>query len=266
MELHGENEFKIRGYNNAVYNIERITDPLKDMTLKELENVNGIGKSIAARIHELIDTNEIAILEDLITQTPEGVVEMMNIKGLGTKKIRSLWQELDVTTIDQLQTSMNEGRLDTLKGFGGKVQDNIRNTIKFYLESKSKTHFSIAESFGNQIIAMLEKEIPSARISITGEVRRKMEVVNTISLLIGINKFFEIPKQLGNDPQFNEAPGSSPFVWRGTYSDCPVPIEIHLCDPDSYYSTLLTTTVLRHISLFKHQIPQLQAANYRDGI
>ena len=90
MELHGENEFKIRSYTNAIYNIERITEPLEKKSLEELEKVNGIGKSIAARIDELVQKGSIPMLEQLITQTPEGVAEMMNIKGLGTKKIRSL--------------------------------------------------------------------------------------------------------------------------------------------------------------------------------
>jgi DNA polymerase (family 10) len=242
MELHGENEFKIRGYNNAIYNIERITDPLEGMSIKELENVNGIGKSIAARIHELIDTGKITILEDLITQTPEGVAEMMNVKGLGTKKIRSLWQELDITTIDQLQTSMDEGRLDTLKGFGGKVQDNIRKTIKFYLDSRTKIHFSDGHLFSIEIIEKLTSIFPSASISTTGDIRRKLEVLDIISLLVGDDNFFKLPSLIREDPLFTENDDSSPFVWRGTYSDCPIPIEIHLCDPGTYYSRLMTTT------------------------
>jgi len=242
MELHGENEFKIRGYNNAIYNIERITDPLEGMSIKELENVNGIGKSIAARIYELFDTGKITILEEMIAQTPGGVVEMMNIKGLGTKKIRSLWQELDITTIDQLRSSMDEGRLDTLKGFGGKVQDNIRKTIKFYLESKSKIHFSDGHLFSIEIIKKLESKLPSATISTTGEMRRKLEVLDIISLLVGEDQFYKLPGLLREDPLFTENSHSSPYVWRGTYSDCPIPVEIYLCDPGSYYSRLLITT------------------------
>ena len=242
MELHGENEFKIRGYNNAVYNIERITDPLEEKGLAELEKVNGIGKSIAAKIHELTDTGKVAVLEDLIAQTPEGIIEMMNIKGLGTKKIRSLWQELDITTIDQLELALQNGSLDTLKGFGGKVQDKISDTIDFYLDSKTKTHYATAELYYDQISKLLSDQFPEATISSTGSMRRKMEVVSILSMVIGNAHPEKLNAYLQRDPLFTEKENSSPFLWKGSFSDCPVPVEIHISSSNDFESTLFLST------------------------
>ena len=242
LELHGENEFKIKGYNNAIYNIERITDPLEAMSLKELENVNGIGKSIAAKIFELLQNEKIAVLEDLISKTPEGVVEMMNIKGLGTKKIRTLWQELDIISVDQLQSAIKKGLISNLKGFGGKVLENIDHATQFYLQSKSKTHYSKAEAFYLEIESLIMTKYPDIQISPTGELRRRMEVISKISLVVGRGNFNEIHQLVSTGSNFVESEGASPFTLRGTFKDCPVPIEIFLCDPDKFFLTLFITT------------------------
>ena len=90
MELHDENEFKVRSYRNAIYNIERLPEPLDALDLKDLEKVNGIGKSIASKIHELNTHGIMETKEDLIKITPPGILEMLKIKGLGLKKIKTI--------------------------------------------------------------------------------------------------------------------------------------------------------------------------------
>jgi len=136
MELHDENEFKVRSYRNAIYNIERLPEPLEVLELKELEKVNGIGKSIASKIYELNSTGKIETSENLVKITPPGILEMLNVKGIGLKKIKTMWQILGITSIAELQQAINTDKVRNLKGFGSKIQEKFGEIIQYYLSKR----------------------------------------------------------------------------------------------------------------------------------
>ncbi|RZL36670.1 MAG: DNA polymerase/3'-5' exonuclease PolX, partial [Pedobacter sp.] len=96
MELHEENPFKIKSVANAYFKVDKLPFSLKDKPVEEIDKIEGIGKSLAAKIIELLQTGELKELNDIISQTPEGVVEMLGIKGIGPKKILIIWRTLGI--------------------------------------------------------------------------------------------------------------------------------------------------------------------------
>ena len=117
MELHGENPFKIRSYYSAFNTIRRFPDPIVDLEREDLLSIKGIGQAIADKIHELRDTGELQTLNRYLDKTPTGIVEMINIKGLGPKRLSILWKNLGIETPGELMYACSENRLVEFKRF-----------------------------------------------------------------------------------------------------------------------------------------------------
>ena len=118
MELNGENSYRIKSYSNAYRILRGVTEPLDDMTLVDLKQIKGIGDAIGQKIIELQQDGKMKMLEEYRATTPTGIVQLLDIKGLGIKKIKLLWEELEIQSPGELLYACNENRLVTLKGFG----------------------------------------------------------------------------------------------------------------------------------------------------
>jgi len=242
MELHDENEFKVRSYRNAIYNIERTADPLENLDLSELEKVNGIGKSIAAKIHDLNTIGKLEVYDDLVKITPPGILEMMSIKGLGLKKIKTMWQILGITNIQELQEAIDAEKVKNLKGFGSKIQEKFGEVIQYYLSNKTKLHFSKAEKIANALIKQLTAKSFIISAEVTGEIRRKTEVVSIISIII---KTMDKSSCIGllkkiEDLEINDESG--PFRIQGILNASQTPFEIFISHPDDFERDLMIST------------------------
>src|SRR4051794_24738625 len=102
MDIHGENAFKTKAYAAAAFALEKLPQPVSDLAKEKIAGIRGVGESAGKKVVELLETGELAALQELLTQTPEGVLEMMNIKGLGPKKIHTLWKGLHISSIEDL--------------------------------------------------------------------------------------------------------------------------------------------------------------------
>src|SRR5438105_3865682 len=130
LELKGENPFKSRAYINAARALESMSEPLDKVIAEErLSEVDGIGESIQKKICELVTTGKLGYYEELRAATPPGLVAMLEIPGVGPKKIKALHDELGIETIEQLEQACKEGKVAKLKGFGEKTQQNICDGI-----------------------------------------------------------------------------------------------------------------------------------------
>src|SRR5437016_13758017 len=126
LELKGENPFKSRAYLNAARALEGLSEPLDKVIAEErLDQVNGIGESIQKKICEIVTTGKLAYYEELKAATPPGLVLMLEIPGMGPKKIKALHDQLGIQTIEQLEQACKEGEVAKLKGFGEKTAANI---------------------------------------------------------------------------------------------------------------------------------------------
>jgi DNA polymerase (family 10) len=185
MELHGENKFKIRSYSSAYINIRKQPEPLLEKSQSELEAIKGIGKSTASKIRELADKGAMDAILKMEEKTPEGVREMLQIKGFGAKKVGVIWKELEVETIGELLYACNENRLVELKGFGQKTQADLKSKLEYFEKSRDKFRYGDLEADAMAIIDHLKTQLPDARIELTGEMRRRCNIINRIEILLG---------------------------------------------------------------------------------
>ncbi len=111
MEVHGENSFRSKTYSIAAYKIEQLTVELQTLSKEKIFAINGIGNAIGNKILEIIDTGKMKMLQELLSKTPEGIMEMMKIKGIGPKKIFIIWKEMGIENIGELLYACHENRL-----------------------------------------------------------------------------------------------------------------------------------------------------------
>ncbi len=188
MELHEVNPFKIKSIANAAFKVDKLPFKIADKPYDELEKVDGIGKSIAGKLVELLTTGSIVELQELLDATPPGIVEMLSIKGIGPKKIAIIWHELGIENTGELYYACNENRLVEAKGFGLKTQDEIRKVIEFRMANTGKFLYAQVEASANDLLKKLTGLIGGSRIEICGEFRRRCEIINELCFVIGNDK------------------------------------------------------------------------------
>ncbi len=183
MELHGENQFKTKSYTNAYLTLRKLPDELDGKTEAELNEIPGIGKAIAAKIRELLDTGEMATLNKYLELTPEGIREMLDIRGFGAKKILTIWKELGIETIGELHYACTENRLVELKGFGLKTQAQLQEQLEYFMESRGYSLYAYIKPDADELLNILRKRYMDNTFILVGEIARKLPVVSNIEIL-----------------------------------------------------------------------------------
>ncbi len=178
MDIHGENPFKIKSYAAASFSIDKLTEDLSVIPREKILSIKGIGPSIGKQIIEILDTGELPQLHEIIGKTPPGVIEMLRIKGLGPKKISTVWKEMEIESIGELMYACNENRLMLYKGFGEKTQNNIRDTISFYLRSQGSFLFAEVEGYVLSVHKNLRESFHGQLLAVTGSFRRQLEIID----------------------------------------------------------------------------------------
>jgi len=214
MELHDENPFKTRAVSNAAFKLNKLRYNFEGKSKEDIENIEGIGKGISSKILDLINTNQTPELDELLEKTPPGIIEILNIKGLGPKKVRQLWKELDIESVGELLYACNENRLTTLKGFGEKTQNQIKQNIEFSLSNRDKYHYAALEEVMNDFITLLIETEGGIQAALCGEMARKCELIEKLEVLID--------RDLQKD-------------YAEVLKGIPLPIEFHICKPDEFF-------------------------------
>ena len=184
MDIHGDNSFKARIYGAAAFNIEKLPMQLADTPREKISAIKGIGDSTAKKITEMLDTGELGVLNEMIVKTPPGVIEMLNIKGIGPKKIQTIWKEMGIESIGELLYACNENRLTLYKGFGGKTQQNVQEAIEFYQSQQGHFLYAEAEVIFPQINGYLQKLFSPETVHVTGAYRRQALTIEEMDFVI----------------------------------------------------------------------------------
>jgi DNA polymerase (family 10) len=184
MDIHGENSFKSKTYSIAAYKIDQLTVDLYTLSEETIFKLNGINEAIGKKILEILSSGKMKILEDLILKTPEGIFEMLKIKGLGPKKISIMWNEMGIENIGELLYACNENRLLLYKGFGKKTQENVIESIEFYLRQQGSFLFAQIEHLANDLLNLLQKLFSSGEIKISGDFVRHAETLDTLEYVM----------------------------------------------------------------------------------
>jgi DNA polymerase (family 10) len=225
MELHGENAFKIRGYQSAINSIEREGKPLANLNLDELQKFPAIGKGIAEAILSIQEAGSHELLDKLLEQTPKGILEILEIKGLGPKKIKTLWKELNITSTHELMEACQSGQVAKIKGFGQKTQDSIIQALEYKASNQGKWLYADIVQTAKALFNRLTESLAKDKVAIVGSFEMEAEIIEGLTFLIGSDD----PK--GSLATINKVDGikqdkskMSPYRWEGQLEE----LEIHL--------------------------------------
>lgn len=196
MDIHGENAFKAKSYASAAFALEKLPQEVASLPKEKIATIRGIGESVGSKIWELVQTGELQALQQLIAATPEGVLQMMNIKGLGPKKIFTLWKENNIDNIDALKEACQQNTIAALKGFGEKTQQSILAAINFQESNAGRYLYAQIEPFAEALHEKLESAFKEESFTLTGAYRRQMDVIESLEWItttsIGdLKKFFD---------------------------------------------------------------------------
>jgi DNA polymerase (family 10) len=243
MELHGENDFKVKSYQSAIFNLERFDRSLAVMNADELQKIEGIGKSLAQSIYQINEQGSFELFDDLSSITPEGILEMIQLSGFGPKKIKVIWVELGIDNLEDLLIACNENKVAGLKGFGDKTQVKLKEAVEFKLSWRGYIHYREAETLAQYIIEELKSIDGVYDVSVTSETRRKVEVIKPLEILVAIeNKAKIIQYVMKNEAFLLDKKNSGPVSLKFLY--IPLKAEIHLIftSKDQFVNDLFKTT------------------------
>lgn len=180
MDIHGENSFKTKTYSVAAFTIEKLPMQLSDTPADKIAAIKGIGDSVGKKVQEQLQTGRLAVLDELVAKTPAGILEMMAIKGIGPKKIATIWKELEIETPGELLYACEENRLLLYKGFGEKTQLNIKEGIEFYLNAKGRYLYGSVEEYALKADEAIRKAFTEDTFLLTGDFRRQLEIIDKL--------------------------------------------------------------------------------------
>jgi DNA polymerase (family X) len=184
LELKGENPFKTRAYANAARTLENLEEPLEKIVAeKGLAGIKGIGEALERKITELVQTGQLAYYNELKASVPPGLIELLEIPGLGPKKIRALNRNLGVDSVAKLEAACHRGQVAKLDGFGEKTQANLLAGIERRRTYAAKHLLSDAMGAAEPLLDGLRGHPDVVRCGAAGSLRRFKEVVGDIDLL-----------------------------------------------------------------------------------
>lgn len=252
LELHGENEFKVRLYHSAIFKIEKIAENLASLPKDTI--IRLFGKSIGEKIWEITQTQTLQEIENLLAQTPQGLLKILKIKGLGTKRVRTLWQEVGITTPEALFEACENDKISQIKGFGEKMQETIKNELLFIQLNAEKLLYAEVLPIEEALQNYLQASPSIKRFQVVGELRRCLEVIQTLAFVVECEQ--DLHQYLNVCPFLEPNPEKSGiFVWRGKVKDLPLKVEFYLANENNFASLvfLLSASEKHLVYTFQNQ-------------
>jgi DNA polymerase (family X) len=180
IDIHGDDTFKAKSYSIAAYTIENLAAQLASLSAEKIFAIKNIGSATGKKIIEQLETGRLSVLDEYILKTPPGIFEMLKIKGLGPKKISTIWKEMGIENIGELLYACDENRLLLTKGFGAKTQQNIKEAIEFYMNSQGSYLFGQIEQYAIEFTEKIQAAFPGKKFLLAGEANRHLEVIHEI--------------------------------------------------------------------------------------
>lgn len=259
MDIHGGNSFKAKSYAAAAFNIDKLPESLASTPPDKLSSIKGIGDSAAKKITEILETGKLIALEDLVMNTPPGVLEMLQVKGLGPKKIATIWKEMEIESLGELLYACNENRLLLYKGFGEKTQQNVQEAIEYYTQNQGSFLYAAVAALFPSIKGYLEKCFSPETVAVTGAYRRQDLTLDELEFVIGKNNTAVKPAfQTAQPPELlEEKPDSLLYKLKNG-------LKLHLYTGEGNMAERLFVTTGPHAFLeaFTKKFPK---ATFNDG-
>lgn len=190
LELDGDNPFRIRAYRNAARNINALSRELEDLFREDPElpwKITGVGKDLKDKIKELIGTGSLGLYEDLIRRVPGELLSLLDLEGLGVKRLKKLREKLGIENMTDLKEACRDKRVQGIEGMGQKTEQKLLESINHYRKSKGRMLLPEAEGHKDRIIDYLKRSSVFKKITFAGSLRRGRETVGDIDILASVS-------------------------------------------------------------------------------
>lgn len=186
LEIEGENPFKIRAYRNAAITIGNLSHNASDMVeqSEDLTKLPGIGHDLSEKIKNIVKTGELELLTELENKFPPGLSKLMDVPGLGAKKVKKLYDALNIQNLDDLAKAANEHKIRTLENFSEKTEEHIVEEVKKIVKEYNRIKLSVADQYALPLVEYLKKDENIKKIEIAGSYRRRQETIGDIDILV----------------------------------------------------------------------------------
>ena len=186
LEIQGANPFRIRAYRNAARTLGELPQEARALLEKDddLTRLPGIGDDLAAKVREILTTGRSSLLERLRRELPPAVTELLQIPGLGPKRVRTLYHDLEVQTAEQLYRAARDGRIRALPGFGEKTELNILQAVEAHVSQTRRFKLAVAAQYADALAAHLKAVPGVGQVTVAGSFRRMRETVGDLDILV----------------------------------------------------------------------------------
>ena len=185
LEIEGANQFRVRAYRNAARTIEGYPVRVYEMVEsgEPIDEISGIGEDLAIKIQEITNTGNLVMLEELRSRTPQSLVKLLDISGLGPKRVQKLYHELNITNIEELREALESGKVSEIEGFGPKTTVSILEALESQSFGKERTRLDIAEQFVDPLVEYLKGLSYVKEAVVAGSYRRRKETVGDLDII-----------------------------------------------------------------------------------
>ena len=210
LDIQGANPFRVRAYRNAARTVGDLGTDVKALMDQgmPLTDIPGIGEDLAAKIQEIVDTGKCEFLERLEQEVPPAVIQLMRVPGLGPKRVKILWHDLNIHTLDQLLKAAQAERIRELPGFGEKTEQKILEAVRQKLAQPKRFKLAVAAQFAEPLAAYLRKANGAKRVEVTGSYRRMRETVGDLDVVVTATAHNQVMERLAQYDEVKEVQSS----------------------------------------------------------
>lgn len=244
LEILGENVFRIRAYRRAAEVVRNLGEDLERLHKENdaaIEKIPGIGKDLHNKIIELIETGECEMHERLQKKLSPGILEILRVRGIGPKKVKLFYEQLGITTLEQLQNAAESGALATLPGMGEKSEESILEALENRLFSKERIPYEQALKEAEAYIAYMNKCKGLKKIAYAGSLRRKRETIGDVDLLVAGDDSAALSEHFTSYPKVSKVLGSGDTKSSVLIGEN-VQVDLRVVEPESFGAALLYFT------------------------
>ncbi len=239
LEIGGANPFRVRAYRNAARMIEEWQTDLAAALARgnELPKVPGVGEDLAARIREIAATGRCGLLERLKKTLPPAITELLRVPGLGPKRVRTLYQHLDVQTPEQVYRAARDGRVRELPGFGEKTEVHLLHALEGHFSKARRFKLATAAQYAEALIGHLKRSRGAGNVVAAGSLRRMRESVGDIDILATAQPSSDVMSRFTSYPEVKEVLSEGP-TRSSVLLESGIQVDLRVVPEESYGAAL----------------------------
>ena len=257
LEIEGANPYRIRAYRNAARTIGELSTEAYAMVEKneDLTRFPGIGADLSAKINEIISTGHCALLDRLRAELPAAVTELLKVPGLGPKRVRHLYHDLDVQTVEQLYSAARAGRIRALPGFGEKTELHILQTVETHAEQIRRFKLPVAAQYAEALRSYLAAASGVKQVTVAGSFRRMRETVGDLDIIVTAVPGSNVMQHFRSYDEVTEVRAAGP-TRASTLLKCGLQVDLRVVAEESYGAALHYFTGSKAHNIAVRQIAQ----------